>query len=156
MQPQNQQINSIIEPNAIPFSFDAPGWTVVGIVLLLTLLFILIKIYISYRKNTYRRLAIIHLNAIGHKDELSLQQKAMAINTCIKQVAILKYKREQTALLDGLEWYTFLNTKMKKSVFTKDIFSIIQEGLYNETVLSNDGINQFINESKTWINKHVV
>ena len=156
MPPQYKQINSIIEPDTIAFNFDAPGWTVVGISLLLLALLIVIHTLINYRKNKYRRLAIKNLVEIEAKEVYTLQQKAIAINTTIKQVTILIYNRDQVAYLDGMRWYIFLNKQVKKPAFSEDLFSVIQEGLYNKSVLETDHINLFINQSKYWIKKHVV
>ena len=156
MRSPEQNIISIIEPETINFSFEAPGWTVVGLGLIVLLLLLMIRTYISYRKNKYRRSANHHLDTINTNQEWSLLQKASAANACLKQIALLKYDRNQVAGLDHTEWFDFLNQKTKKESFTKQAFLNVQEGLYNDCVLSKEGINQFINESKNWINTHVV
>lgn len=149
----DSSLNTIIEPERIHFTFDAIGWTILAYSLVLIFAIVLICVIIKYRHNKYRRLAIKQLSFI-HTNASSLQIKVSEANKLIKRISILKYGRQQVAMLTDEEWLAFLNTKTP--VFQKETFLQTQVGLFDESILDKKLVNTFISQTKNWINKHVV
>jgi hypothetical protein len=110
----------------------------------------------SYPKNPYRRQALVLLSNISDNAITPLQKKAAQVNTLIKQICLLKYDRKAVANLEGENWRTFLNTKIKKPSYTVRCFEKIQTGLFDASQLDDQCIEEFIEQSKIWIKKHAV
>jgi len=61
---ENPDLGEIIEPEAIRFSFNTPGWYILAIFSCMVVVYLLIKWIINYRKNAYRREAIKQITAL--------------------------------------------------------------------------------------------
>jgi len=148
------EIGSLIEPEAIAFSFDTVGWKVLGILLLTALLFFIIKWAIKYHKNAYRRAAISILEQI--KIQFSLDKEAVRLNDTLillKQVAITTFGRAEIANLKGSEWLKFLESKGNNTPFLKYEVAI-SNCLYTNKAVDVDASLKIIALSKRWINTH--
>ncbi len=152
----DKAINTIIEPDAIVFSFDAIGWSILFYLLIASAVAFIIWRFVVYRKNKYRRQALVLLNSISDNSNTSTQTKAVQLNTLIKQICLLKYDRREVANLEGEKWRTFLNAKVKKPCYTMQEFKKLQSGLFNASELDAHCIEEFIQQSKIWITKHAV
>lgn len=149
-----QDIGTIIEPEAIAFSFDTPGWKSLGIVLILIAIYLLIKWAIRYQKNAYRRAAQNVLAQIENK--FSLEKDKACLNDSLillKQVAITGFGRENVANLSGTAWLAFLESKGKDTPFLKYEVDLLSS-LYMKNELSEDTTMAVLALSRKWINTH--
>ncbi|MBK3516429.1 DUF4381 domain-containing protein [Carboxylicivirga marina] len=149
-------LNTLIEPENIPFSFDTIGWIVSLYLIFALIISFLIYKLVQYHRNKYRRIAINRLLDIKNSTTLSMAQKANLTNNTLKQVCLHKFPRKEIASLDDIEWFGFLNFHMRKPCFDMLTFESFQKGLYKNSQLKPEIINCFIAQSITWIDKHVV
>lgn len=144
------QIGDIIIPHSIAFSFDAPGWKVLGISVALILLSIGWWMYRQHRKSQYRRDALNLLK----KDAIT----AIEIDHILRRVANTAYLKEDPAALYGKNWYQFLDQKTKQPIPHRDETEKFEKLIYGNTVNSTDerGIQNFIEFARFWVRKHAV
>lgn len=155
---QTTDIGTIIEPEPIGFSFDAPGWAILAGILLIILLVVAIKRYINYRNNLYRREAESSLNQLA-AENLPKVQLIYKINELLKRVAIISYGRESVASLYGEPWLNFLEEKVsQKPVFPNEVRRIFSSELYrgSRAKVDENELEEMKNSSINWIKKHHV
>ena len=63
-EPGQSDPGPLIEPDPIRFSFDTPGWYLLGGIIFILSCLLLIRVIKNYRKNAYRRDAIEKLGQI--------------------------------------------------------------------------------------------
>ena len=147
-------LGPLYEPDAVQFSFETPGWYLLGIFILLVAAFLFFKWLKRYRKNAYRREAI---KTIARIEQHSLNQnEANQLNdilVLLKLVAIEAFGRQQVAQLYGDEWLEFLESKGKNTPFT-DYRQHIANTLYEPISLDLKETKALIELSKQWINTH--
>lgn len=148
---ETADLESLYEPDPIGFSFDAPGWYGVGILLIFLLLYSLTKFIIRYQRNAYRREAMKTLVGIG-QTALDDRDKVKEVLIVLKLVAIKTYGRTKVASLFGVEWLNFLENTGKATAFTefKDTVGDLIYSTHEDTV----DIGQFMTLSKNWIKTH--
>jgi Domain of unknown function (DUF4381) len=148
------EIGTLIEPEAIAFSFDTIGWKVLGATLLITILYFMVKFAIKYHKNAYRRAALSILVQI--KAQFSIKEEASGLNdtlVLLKQVSITTFGRARIANLTGTEWLKFLESKAKGTPFLKYEMAI-SNCLYTKNHVDVDVALEVMELSKKWINTH--
>ena len=145
------ELASIYEPEPIGFSFDAPGWYGLGILLIGLLLYFLVRFIISYQKSAYRREAVKTLVGID-QTQLEDKDKMKEVLVVLKLVAIKTYGRDKVASLYGMEWLKFLEETGKTTSFS-GFSEVVGEMVYSANCRTLD-INQFITISKNWIRTH--
>jgi len=145
-------VGDILEPDPLPFTFETIGWKIVGAVLLIVVIVLFYKWLKLYQKNKYRREAIQKLKLIEMQNAES-QHKMNQLNIILKQVAIITFGREQVAQLYGNDWFLFLDSKNKKSEFTKysENFS---DAIYSDKDVDETTFKSICKITKTWINEH--
>ena len=151
---QNTSIGNLIEPEAIAYSFNTLGWYIVFGVLILTAILVFILQIRKYRKNKYRRTALLKIAEVL---KLSKQNKRiLELNKILKIVAIKVFGRETVASLFGKEWFDFLVS----TCLTADklpIKNIENYSVYiynNDIVMSEKDFNEFVSFAKFWIKNH--
>jgi len=149
----DEQYGELIEPHKVPFSFGAPGWYVLGGILLLLCIALLCMIVRIYNRNLYRKKALQWIDEkIAHQPATILYDT----NMLLKQVAMTKYERADVAAIRNIEWMNFLNLSMRKNVFNEADTQLLQRQLYTTEpdAATNIATNIFLNKAKQWIRKH--
>lgn len=147
---QSEDIQGIIEPSPVPFTFDTLGWKIVGVVLLLILIRIALKLYRRYQKNAYKREAI---DLISSLEKSSEHVPFETVSAALKKVALISYGREAVAALSGLSWLAFLQEKGKNTPFMNykdDVLDVI----YSKKTLDKTKTEALLQLSKKWIKTH--
>ena len=150
---QNAINGLLIEPDPIQYSFDTPGWNMIGILLILIVLFWGILMYIRYRQNAYRREAMTQLINIANS-AFALQEKVTTINRILKQVAMHIDNREAVAALTFDNWFAFLSKTCKSPCFDEHLFGTIQKGQFDTEQLTEKKVNSYLHQSVQWIKTH--
>ncbi|WP_172378797.1 DUF4381 domain-containing protein [Vibrio sp. Vb339] len=115
MSKNNILLSDLVEPAAmktISMWPEAMGWKVLLGLLLLGFTLFVIKLYIRWKKNAYRREAIHQLTHLTNELQCSgaiTHQIIQQMNQVVKQAASVAYGRKSVAKLYGDEWYQFLN-----------------------------------------------
>jgi hypothetical protein len=152
----NDDIGTLIEPDPVKFTWGAPGWYVLGTVLLLLICTVLIVIYRHYQKNKYRRTALSWLES---KEERMLNQTPEQViydaTMLMKRIAMSRYGRSHVAALRDDEWMTFLNNVCKSHPFTDADAKWLTNILYASSGRLNESeTKSFIDKTKKWIKYH--
>lgn len=127
------------------FAFGAPGWYVLGALVLLLLAAATWIVVRRYRRNRYRREALAELKGYG-----SAGEAIYLTNMLLKRLAMLQYGRSLAAGIRGVEWIAFLNRSRGASLFGVEDAALLDH-LYEAETGDTEG---FISRSKEWIRKH--
>ncbi len=147
-------LGPLYEPDALRFSFETPGWYMLGGLLLLLAVLLFFKWLKRYRKNAYRREALRNLTII--EDKFYNQKDVLCLNdvlVLLKLVAIKAFGRQQVAQLYGNDWLEFLESKGKNTPFTHYKQHIVNT-LYDTIAVDMKGKKALMELSKKWIITH--
>lgn len=150
----DQDLGPILEPDPVKFSFETPGWYLVGILILLTCCYLTLRLIKRYRQNAYRRQALKELTQISSSNsnnQLHLQLSELLV--ILKMVALKAYGRKNVATLYGKPWLLFLESKAKNTPFSK-YEAIISGTIYENAKPDIQELNELKNLSKKWIQTH--
>ncbi len=150
-------LGQFIEPAPVSFSLNAPGWNVVAVTLILSLLTTGIGIIIHYRKNRYRRKALKQINK--EQQRLATEKKYIELlyvtNSIIKKITIRQHGRQQVASLQSKEWLDFLNNQCNKVIFnTTDKNLLTHLYLVDNNQPDEKETMDFVSKAKQWIKQH--
>jgi len=145
-------LHDIILPEAVGLFPLAEGWYIL-LLLFLTLLFhFALKQYGIYQKEQYRREAFKELIELQQKN----RENFMALLSLAKRVGLSAYGRANIAILDGDDWWDFMEEHSQAKVGSA-LRQEIQTLLYQDTVTLNestfDAVLNFVTE---WIATHRV
>ncbi len=147
-------LEPLCEPDALRFSFETPGWYLLGGLLSLLAVLLFFKWLKSYRKNAYRREALRNLRII--EDKSYNQKDVLCLNdvlVLLKWVAIKAFGRQQVAQLHGKDWLEFLESKGKNTPFTHYKQQIVNT-LYDTIAVDMKEKKSLMELSKKWIKTH--
>ncbi len=148
-------LGQLIEPAPIQFSFGAPGWYILGGILLIVLCVGVFLSWKHYRKNHYRRMALQWLQQeeqrlIAAKEEAQLVYTA---NMLIKRIAMQLYGRE-IASLRGKDWLDFIKQTDRSVCFNDEDIELLDALYTSDGQINNDRAVSFVNKTKHWIKTH--
>ena len=147
-------LGSLIEPDPIKFSFDTPGWYLLGGIIFILSCLLLLRVIQNYRKKAYRRDAIEKLDQIENVSKKGFNYSTLNhVFALLKIVAFETYGRHEVAGMHGSEWLTFLESKAANVSFNKyqeDIYRAI----YKEEKVPETVVIELISQSKKWIQTH--
>ena len=150
----NIDLGPLYEPDAVRFSFETPGWYLVGGLLLLFAFLFFLKRLKRYQKNKYRREALKTIASIEQNlRNLNESNQFNDILILLKLVAIKAFGRQEVAQLYGNEWLEFLESKGIRTPFTQ-YKQIILNTLYKPTLVDLKETKVLIELSKRWIRTH--
>ncbi len=145
-------LHDIIVPEAVGFFPLAPGWYIL-LLLFLTLLFhFALKRYRIYQKEEYRREAFEALAKLQQKN----RENALALLSLAKRVGISAYGREKIAILNGDEWWNFMENHSQAIVdpaLRKEIQTLLYQDEAEFSEGTFDAVLSFVTE---WIATHKV
>ena len=147
-------LEPLLEPDPLPFSFQTPGWYFLAGALFLFVFFIFIKWVRNYVKNAYRREALKNLSVI--EAEFKKQKDILCLNDVLillKLVAIKSYGRQTVAELYGDKWLLFLEEKGNGTPFRK-YANTISAMAFNSGEIDKDELVNIIGLTKKWIKTH--
>ena len=145
-------LHDIIVPDAIGFFPLAPGWIIVGVLLLTLLFHFVVQAYKRYKKTLYKREALTELE--NYRDES--KDDALALLKLARRVAIAAYGRGEIAGLSGDDWWEFMEqcSKVKVSRELRDEISTL---LYDNTAQIDTKQFRLISSMvSVWIKTHQV
>lgn len=142
-----------MEPKPVPFSFSAPGWYVLDVLLLIALLLLIFGYIRYYHRNRYRREALQWLDQRGGEDHV---KQLYAADMLMKRVAMHVYGPEAVATLQGTEWINFLNKCNRRTYsFSEDDSRLLFDAFYrNPQAVSEAATTTFISKTRNWIRHH--
>jgi len=145
-------LHDIIIPDAVGYLPPAPGWYVLGLLVLALLFHFSMGFYKRYKKSLYRREA---LDELGSYEEQG-KEVTLHLLTLAKRVAITAYGREEIAKLSGDRWWDFMEQHSKVKV-SKELRAQIANLLYNKAYDTNSVDYSATKDFVTlWIQTHKV
>jgi len=145
-------LHDIILPDAVGFFPLAPGWIIVGVLLLSLLFHFVVKGYERYKKTLYRREALRELER--NTDES--KEEAVVLLSLARRVAIAAYGREETAPLTGDAWWNFMENNSKVQI-SGELREKITTLLYDRRSTGEYSYYQTIRSIvEVWIKTHKV
>lgn len=126
MNPQDPlaALNPLREPASIGWWPLAPGWWVLITLIIIAIVVLCYILHKRYKRNAYRRLALIQLKEIATDLEVNAEDNARvhtavtATNALLKAVALRVFPRHDIAALFGTAWLEFLNSTAGKGTGT--------------------------------------
>ena len=138
------QLHDLYEPPPVPFSFGAPGWYVLGGIVLVAAILVTVFRVRKYVKNRYRRDALRSLNVLEHPSDLFV---------VLKKTAIHAFGREEVASLYGEGWITFLD-KTGVKVALGEYREVILPAMYGGNVIAPEIRGKILSNAKQWVKTH--
>lgn len=138
------------EPSGIGFTFDAIGWKILLSVFILLAVIGLIYFVVNYKKNKYRREALLQIEYFDSSVGLNYCTQILGV---LKSVAIQVYGRENVAELNGCSWYLFLD-KTSADDRWFEMTDVLNDLILKEVVLDGKNQDKLVRISKFWIKKH--
>ncbi|WCT09975.1 DUF4381 domain-containing protein [Mucilaginibacter jinjuensis] len=153
----DDQLGKLIEPKPVPFTFTAPGWYVVGgliVLLLIGLVWLLIR---QYQLNRYRKHALLLLANTEKKytDEQAFDLLIYEADLLIKRIAMSRYGRQNVSGLRDGQWTAFINRTWHEKSFNEQDEVLLNQTIYqSKQVVTADEAQAFTQKAKRWIKKH--
>ena len=155
-----ENLHDIIAPLPVAWLPPAPGWYALVLSLLLLFSWFSVYKYLAWKRNKYRREALIELDKFGKElaDSAENQQILSQLPQLVKRTAIAAYGRSRVASLDGVDWLTFLDKTGSTEVFTGGEGKLLSDCSYQSpaqlAAFSRDQITGLLQAVHLWINKH--
>lgn len=151
-------LEPMIAPEGVAFWPPAPGWYGLFAIVILALAYMAYRIVRQWRRNRYRREALMQLTRI--REDGAQEPRPVdiaALNHLLKLTAIHCYTRERVASLSGKPWLEFLSESCSKSDFNLAPGNLLGDAGFLESgkfLVSRDQWMDLIAEAETWIRKH--
>lgn len=139
-----------IESPSIGFSFDAPGWQLVFVLLaLLAIAFVLYRLY-KYNKNKYRRDAIKAITTLQAENPTS-SELVQFVNGLVKRILLRDSERTAFAHLTGERWFEYLSARCAKVSFDASDATLLRESWDADKELDLGSVKAHTAKMKKWI-----
>jgi len=142
------RLHDIIELPPVAWWPPAPGWDVVGVLLLVLFLWSMWHWAVWWRRNAYRREALRLLKALP-VEAAGLPQ----LDELLKRVALSAYPREQVASLSGVAWLEFLDRTANSKEFVEGAGRVLGEAAYVSEKSPAD-VPAVMAVAENWIRQH--
>jgi len=152
-------LHDIVEPAAISWWPPATGFWILLVLLLVWMTAIVLRLWIRYRRNAYRREALALLKQIepGLQSAQTRGSALAEVATLLKRTALSAYPRGEVAELSGGEWLAFLDRSGRTHDFSQGTAAIIGNISWQPQTganLSDQELNEILNSVQHWIKVH--
>ena len=155
-----ENLYDIVAPGPVSWWPPAPGWYVIGVILVCLIGLALGHTVRQRRRNRFRREALAELDQILASMGDS-RQKISALRTLpglVKRTALAGFDRQYVAQLSGTAWLEFLNQTGSTDRFTKKPGSLLGELSFQKEeqleALPEESVQQLLRLVRQWIKRH--
>jgi hypothetical protein len=142
-------LHDIVVPPAASVWPPAPGWFVIGAIVVVLAVAGLVMGVIRRHRRAYRRAALSELESVAAKDGRTVGQ----IAELLKRTALAVYPREDVAALTGEHWVAWLETTGGVTA-TQPVRDALSTGVHGGGPVGDpDALRQF---AASWIQRHRV
>jgi hypothetical protein len=154
-----QNLNDIVLPATVDWWPLASGWYVLLGLILIVLSWLAFRAVQHRIANRYRREAMRELQRLseGVQNKASRDASLRQLPVLLKRTALSAYPRSQVAALSGDNWLVFLNSRLKKPVFTNSASISLEKISYSTGELSaidSQAATELIAASLQWVKLH--
>ncbi len=154
-----ENLRDIAVLDRVPLWPLAPGWYVVGVLLLLIILCVTWSLIRRWQTQRYRREALAELNRLeaAFHDPARRASALGALPALVKRVALAVWPRQTVASLSGLDFLEFLDTTGHTQAFTNGPGSCLPQLAYDPrivTTVDDARIAQLFGAIRTWVRTH--
>ena len=152
-------LHDLVVPDAAPWWPPAPGWYLLGSLILLAAIFLIVNRISNWQRNRYRGRALEELSRLRQstRNENSPSQLVAGLDQILKRVALAAWPRQEVATLAGEEWMQFLNRTGRGRVFTPEQADALRDAAYSSRIsgkLSSDDLERLCSDVERWIRQH--
>jgi hypothetical protein len=150
-------IDEIMLPETIAWWPSAPGWQVLGLILLAWLLLRAIRLTRRWWRNRYRREALWQLKQLQQQAGRKKLDVVASLPLYIKVTALQAYPRAEVASLSGESWLTFLDAHYSGPSFAEGTGRKLLRVSYlprQRWQLDDNESDRLIQMAQQWIAKH--
>lgn len=143
-------LRDIIVPPDVPLWPPAPGWWIVGAAVLASAALLSAMAVLRYRRDAYRRAALVELTNI---EPLPSCEAAQHVTAVLKRAALVAYPRAEVAMLSGEAWLGFLDRTGHTETFTRGPARALLSLAYGGGSESSD-LPAIISAASAWVRQH--
>lgn len=149
----HQEFVEIVVPQPVPFTPQTAGWYLLGAVALAIFGVSVWRAWKRYKKNAYRRSALLELETLrcGQADR---SVRVARLPILLKRCALATYERRLVAPLSGEAWLAFLN-KTAPGVWNAAAASALTASIGGKfQLISKTDEAALYEATEAWVRKH--
>ncbi len=146
------RLHDLVPPPATPWWPPAPGWVWLAAMLGVLVAYLLLRGFLRWQANRYRREALAALVRLDTADDRAFARELASL---LKRTALTAYPREQVAPLTGTAWFAFLDAAAGTH-FADGLGAQLEAAMHASSPASWDaqGRGQVLQETRRWIREH--
>lgn len=133
-------LKDIVAPPDVSLWPPAPGWWILAAGCAATGAILVAIAVARYRRNAYRRQALLELERVEARD----------ISTVLKRAALAAWPRAEVASLSGEEWRAFLDRSARMNAFSRGTGRDLEALAFGGT----GDVPAVLAAAKAWIRRH--
>ena len=153
------RLHDLVAPPPVPWWPPAPGWYYVVVLVFLIVLVLLVRGFIHWQRNRYRREALAEF--AGQEKRLSDPTQRVAalaaLSVLLKRTALTAYSRGEVAALTGPAWFAFLDRTGRTTAFVRGEGAKLEGAAYDPagaTKLNEAEARVLTQRVKHWLKHH--
>lgn len=150
-------MHDIVMPPPASWWPPAPGWLWLSGVACALVLVAVVRGFIRWQRNRYRREALAELARLESAAADAAQQgRALAgLAELLKRTALTAYSREEVAALTGVAWFAFLD-RTGGTHFGNGLGPALERSIYQPPTAPWDAaaLRELAGETRAWIRRH--
>ncbi len=133
----------------------APGWWVLGVLVIAALTVVTVWLYRRYRMYRQRQRVLAELEQLKALDaSRQAAEFTTAVSTLLRRVALMRYARQRVAPLSGVEWLHFLDETGGGGEFSTGAGRVLAYGSYAPQP-QDVAVDQLLILVRSWIKKNL-
>ena len=156
-----ERLNDIVLPESAAWWPPAPGWYVLGAVLLIAGLLCLAALLRHWWKNRYRSAALRELSELrqyfGQSQVTEPREIVAGINRILKRTALVGWPRPVVGPLAGESWIAFLNQSVEGGLLSAQQASDLTDVAWSSQIsqaMTDSRVNSLFDVAVRWIRNH--
>ncbi len=147
-----ERLHDLVLPPAAPWWPPAPGWLWLLGMLGVIALALLLRGFVQWQRNRYRREALALLAAL---EAGPAEQLAAGVAEILKRAALTAYPRTEVATLTGTAWFAFLD-RTGGTRFAAGAGAALEAAVHGEVPGACDGATGLavLAEARAWVRRH--
>jgi len=156
-----ERLHDVIVPPPAPWWPPPPGWQWALGFLTVIAMVVLLRVFLHWQRNRYRREALAELKRIqaGEKNSRLRGELLARLAELLKRGALSAFPRERVASLTGSAWFAFLDRTGRTTAFSRGLGTTLERAAYDPraaATLDEREFREIIETVRHWIAHHAV